>query len=91
MARGGGKEKRVADRVGTGKAKAHRLQLGEATDAEVVQASLDGDSRAFSELVRRYDQRLLNFIYRTIGDRERGELHVPDDHLRLRSVRGRRR
>ena len=38
-----------------------------------MQASLDGASRAFDELVRRYDQRLLNFVYRTIGDRERGE------------------
>ncbi len=83
MARGGGKEKRVADSVGTGKAKAHRLQLGEATDAEVVQASLDGDSRAFSELVRRYDQRLLNFVYRTIGDRERGEDLIQETFVRV--------
>ena len=83
MARGGGKEKLVADRVSTGKAKAHRLQLGEATDSEVVQASLDGDSRAFDELVRRYDQRLLNFVYRTIGDRERGEDLVQETFVRV--------
>ena len=83
MARGGGKEKLVADRVSTGKAKAHRLQLGEATDSEVVQASLDGDSRAFDELVRRYDQRLLNFEYRTIGDRERGEALVQETFVRV--------
>ena len=54
-------------------AREHRLKLGEMTDSEVVQASLDGDSRAFNDLVRRYDQRLLNFVYRTIGDRERGQ------------------
>ncbi len=83
MARGGGKEKLVADRVSTGKAKAHRLQLGEATDSEVVQASLDGDSTAFDELVRRYDQRLLNFVYRTIGDRERGEDLVQETFVRV--------
>ena len=83
MARGGGKEKLVADRVSTGKAKAHRLQLGEATDSEVVQASLDGDSTAFGELVRRYDQRLLNFVYRTIGDRERGEDLVQETFVRV--------
>ena len=83
MARGGGKEKLVADRVSTGKAKAHRLQLGEATDSEVVQASLDGDSAAFDELVRRYDQRLLNFVYRTIGDRERGEDLVQETFVRV--------
>jgi len=83
VARGGGKEKLVADRVSTGKAKAHRLQLGEATDSEVVQASLDGDSTAFDELVRRYDQRLLNFVYRTIGDRERGEDLVQETFVRV--------
>ena len=83
MARGGGKEKLVADRVSTGKAKAHRLQLGEATDSEVVQASLDGDSTAFGELVRRYDQRLLNFVYRTIVDRERGEDLVQETFVRV--------
>ena len=83
MARGGGEEKLVADRVSTGKAKAHRLQLGEATDSEVVQASLDGDSTAFGELVRRYDQRLLNFVYRTIGDRERGEDLVQETFVRV--------
>ena len=83
MARGGGEEKLVADRVSTGKAKAHRLQLGKATDSEVVQASLDGDSRAFDELVRRYDQRLLNFVYRTIGDRERGEDLVQETFVRV--------
>jgi RNA polymerase sigma-70 factor (ECF subfamily) len=43
-------------------ARDHRLKLGEMTDSEVVQASLDGDLRAFNDLVRRYDQRLLNFV-----------------------------
>ncbi|NIP79201.1 MAG: hypothetical protein GWM90_08335, partial [Gemmatimonadetes bacterium] len=54
-------------------AREHRLRLEDMNDSEVVQASLDGDPRAFNELVRRYDQRLLNFVYRTIGDRERGQ------------------
>ena len=48
-----------------------------------MQASLDGDSRAFDELVRRYDQRLLNFVYRTIGDRERGEDLVQETFVRV--------
>ena len=60
-------------RFGTGEARQHRLQLGELSDSQVVQSSLDGDTRAFGELVRRYDQRLLNFVYRTIGDRERAQ------------------
>ena len=50
-------------RPGTGEAREHRLKLEEFTDSQIVQASLDGDSRAFSDLVRRYDQRLLNFVY----------------------------
>lgn len=64
-------------------ARQHRLKLGEMTDSEVVQASLDGDPRAFGELVRRYDQRLLNFVYRTIGDRERGQDLVQETFVRV--------
>ena len=66
-----------------GEAKAHRLHLGELNDSEVVQASLDGDPRAFGELVRRYDQRLLNFVYRTIGDRERAQDLVQETFVRV--------
>ncbi len=64
-------------------ARDHRLKLGEMTDSEVVQASLDGDPRAFNDLVRRYDQRLLNFVYRTIGDRERGQDLVQETFVRV--------
>src|SRR5688572_8409558 len=70
-------------RFGTGEARQHRLHLGELSDAEVVQSSLDGDSRAFGELVRRYDQRLLNFVYRTIGDRERAQDLVQETFVRV--------
>ena len=73
MARVRAKEKTKLQVVPS-EAREHRLKLGEMTDSEVVQASLDGDARAFGELVRRYDQRLLNFVYRTIGDRERGQI-----------------
>ena len=69
--------------VGSGEAREHRLRLGELSDSDVVQASLDGDSRAFGELVRRYDQRLVNFVYRTIGDRERGEDLVQETFVRV--------
>ena len=34
-------------RFGTGEARQHRLHLGELSDSQVVQASLDGDTRAF--------------------------------------------
>jgi RNA polymerase sigma-70 factor (ECF subfamily) len=74
---------RAPARVGTGDAREHRVRLGELTDSEVVQASLDGDTRAFGELVGRYDQRLLNFVYRTIGDRERGQDLVQETFVRV--------
>ena len=64
-------------------AREHRLRLEDMNDSEVVQASLDGDPRAFNELVRRYDQRLLNFVYRTIGDRERSQDLVQETFVRV--------
>ena len=52
-------------------------------DPRVVQAFLDGDARAFTELVMRYQSRLLNFVYRTIGDRERAEDLVQEVFVRV--------
>ena len=84
MARARMKEKKKEERqVSSGEAREHRLQLGELSDSDVVQASLDGDPRAFDDLVRRYDQRLLNFVYRTIGDRERGQDLVQETFVRV--------
>ena len=65
------------------KAHERNLKLRDLSDADVVQASLDGDDRAFGELVRRYDQRLLNFVYRTIGDRERSEDLIQETFVRV--------
>ncbi len=64
-------------------ARERKLRLRELSDPDVVQASLDGDDRAFDELVRRYDQRLLNFVYRTIGDRERSEDLIQETFVRV--------
>jgi len=52
-------------------------------DADVVAAFLKGEERAFQVLVERYQMRLLNFIYRTIGDRERGEDLVQEVFIRV--------
>ena len=49
----------------------------------VVGAFLDGEERAFEELVDRYLARLLNFIYRTTGDRERAEDLVQEVFVRV--------
>ena len=52
-------------------------------DSGVVSAFLDGESRAFDELVNRYQNRLLNFVYRTTGDRERAEDLVQEVFVRV--------
>jgi RNA polymerase sigma-70 factor (ECF subfamily) len=48
-----------------------------------VSAYLLGQSRAFDVLVDRYQNRLLNFIYRTVGDRERAEDLVQEAFIRV--------
>jgi len=60
-----------------------REQLRRLDDSGVVSAFLQGEERAFQELVERYQTRLLNFIYRTIGDRERAEDLVQEVFIRV--------
>jgi RNA polymerase sigma-70 factor (ECF subfamily) len=60
-----------------------REQLRAADDSAVVTAFLGGEERAFQELVERYQTRLLNFIYRTIGDRDRAEDLVQEVFIRV--------
>src|SRR5690242_7112526 len=60
-----------------------REHLRALDDAGIVESFLGGDERAFQELVERYQTRLLNFIYRTIGDRERAEDLVQEVFIRV--------
>ena len=60
-----------------------REELDSLTDSQVVQSFLDGQERAFGELVDRYDNRLLNFVYRTVGDRERAQDLVQETFVRV--------
>ncbi len=53
------------------------------SDSQVVQRFLDGEERAFGELVRRYDGRLVNFVHRTVGDRERAQDLVQETFVRV--------
>jgi RNA polymerase sigma-70 factor (ECF subfamily) len=60
-----------------------REQLRAMEDGDVVASFLGGEERAFQELVSRYQTRLLNFIYRTIGDREKAEDLVQEVFIRV--------
>lgn len=60
-----------------------REELRALDDSGVVAAFLGGEERAFQELVERYQVRLLNFVYRTIGDRERSEDLVQEVFIRV--------
>ncbi len=60
-----------------------REQLRSLDDSAVVSAFLGGEERAFTELVDRYQNRLLNFVYRTVGDRERAEDLVQEVFIRV--------
>jgi RNA polymerase sigma-70 factor (ECF subfamily) len=48
-----------------------------------IEAHLRGDPQAFGLIVARYQVRLLNFVYRMIGDRERAEDLVQETFLRV--------
>jgi RNA polymerase sigma-70 factor, ECF subfamily len=54
-----------------------------AEGAQLIRAHLAGDDRAFQELVRAYRDRLLNFVARMIGDRERAEDLVQEAFIRV--------
>jgi RNA polymerase sigma-70 factor (ECF subfamily) len=52
-------------------------------DVSLVSQYIAGESRAFDVLFHRYRTRLLNFINRTIGDRERSEDLVQEAFIRV--------
>lgn len=52
-------------------------------DGALVTEYLAGQPRAFDAIVDRYQTRLLNFIYRTVGDRERSEDLVQEVFIRV--------
>ncbi len=53
------------------------------TDIGDVNRFLGGEERAFEELFDRYQGRLVNFVYRTIGDRDRAEDLVQEVFMRV--------
>ena len=57
--------------------------LRELEDTALVNVYLDGEARGFDVLVERYQARLLNFVYRIVGDRERAEDLVQEVFVRV--------
>ena len=64
-------------------------ELRELEDTALVSAYLAGESRSFDVLVERYQARLLNFVYRIVGDRERAEDLVQEVFIRVHRHLGR--
>jgi len=53
------------------------------TDEELIALFQKGDERAYLELVRRYKDRLVNFVFRFVTSREMAEDIVQDTFLKL--------
>ena len=64
-------------------------ELRELDDTALVNAFLGGEDRSFDVLVERYQARLLNFVYRIVGDRERAEDLVQEVFIRVHRHLGR--
>jgi RNA polymerase sigma-70 factor, ECF subfamily len=69
--------------IGAVDPRVQRESLKALDDSAVVARFLEGEKRAFPELVERYQTRLLNFVYRTTGDRERAEDLVQETFIRV--------
>jgi len=70
-------------KVARNQAERKRVILSELSDAELVGAHLDGHPAAFSELYDRYRNRLVHFIARKTGDRDRAEDLVQEAFIRV--------
>jgi len=61
----------------------NRRTLHELGDGRLAERHLEGDPQAFGALVDRYQTRLLNFINRSVRDRERAEDLVQEVFIRV--------
>ena len=60
-----------------------RAEEGRLSDSDLVVRFLDGETRRFQQLVDRYEQRMVNFIQRSIGDRQRAEDLAQETFIRV--------
>ena len=59
------------------------VNLGMVPDEALVQMFVDGASEPFVELIRRYQGKIVNFIYRSTGDYERAEELAQEAFMRV--------
>ena len=59
------------------------VELEKLTDEELILSFQQGDSNAYNELVRRYKDRLINFVYRYVGSYDDSEDIVQDTLVKL--------
>ncbi len=65
------------------KSQANEAQEARLSDSDLVVRFLEGETRRFQELVDRYEQRMVNFIQRSIGDRQRAEDLAQETFIRV--------
>ena len=55
------------------------------TDEELIARFQDGDEQSYIELVKRYKDRLINFVFRLVNDRDQAEDIIQDNAQALYS------
>ena len=63
--------------------KRHKRELAELSDEDLIFRFQDGDIHAFEEIVNRYKDPLMNFVYRFLGDMSEAEDIVQETFLRV--------
>ena len=53
------------------------------TDEELIKRFQNGDENAYAELIKRYTDPLLNFVYRFVNDEDQAEDIVQDTMVKL--------
>lgn len=60
-----------------------RVEIENSTDEELILSFQNGDEKAYNEIVRRYKDRLTNFIYRYVGSLDECEDIVQDTLVKV--------
>ena len=75
--------------MGIGRPRGRHARPGALSDGDLVELVVAGDQRAFTELVRRHDDRLRGLAFKLLGDRSRMEDAMQEAYLRAYRSMGR--